>query len=383
MQAHKRKIVYAIGFLFSIAMALTSYINSSFLQEFIDEKKVSLIYIISSLLTVILLLGMPKLLNIAGNYKTSILFLVFSILAFWGLAFGESATVIIPAFMLYFISVNFFLASLDIFIEDFSTRKGTGGIRGMYLLSINFAWVVAQLLSGSIIAKSSWSGIYIFASGFIILAIAILAIFLHDFKDPKYRQVPIIKTLRTFLARKNLLFAYLTNLLLKFFFAWMIIYTPIYLNTYMEFSWSQIGIIFSIMLLPFVILDYPLGKISDKIGEKKILVFGFLISAFFTTLIPFITEPKIWLWAGVLFMTRVGAASIEVMSESYFFKNVEEEDDDEISFFRNTTALSFVIAPLAAILVLSFVPSFKFIFPVLGAILFSGALIALRLKDVR
>jgi MFS family permease len=130
-------------------------------------------------------------------------------------------------------------------------------------------------------------------------------------------------------------------------------------------------------------LDYPLGKLSDKIGEKKILIFGFLISAFFTTLIPFITEPKIWLWALVLFMTRIGAACIEVMSESYFFKNVEEEDDDEISFFRNTTPLSFVIAPLAALLVLSFVPSFKFIVPVLGAVLLSGALISLRLKDVR
>ncbi|MBU1728013.1 MFS transporter, partial [Patescibacteria group bacterium] len=169
----------------------------------------------------------------------------------------------------------------------------------------------------------------------------------------------------------------------KFFYAWMVIYTPIYLHEYLGFGWEKIGIIFSIMLIPFVILDLPLGKLSDKIGEKKMLVAGFAIAALSTFAIPLIKEPKLIVWAGILFFTRVGAASIEVLSESYFFKVIREENADAISFFRNTTPVSYVIAPLLAIPILLITPSFEYLFFVLGVILIYGLLITLKIKDVK
>ena len=137
------------------------------------------------------------------------------------------------------------------------------------------------------------------------------------------------------------------------------------------------------MLIPFVLVDFPLGRLSDKIGEKKILIAGFLVTIFFTLIIPFISIPAVWIWAIVLFGTRLGAATVEVMSESYFFKEIRERNADEISFFRNTYPISFVIAPLVAIPTLLFVPSFKYLFFVLGAITIIGLFIALRLKDIK
>ncbi|MEK7140183.1 MAG: MFS transporter, partial [Patescibacteria group bacterium] len=379
---HNRKIIYLAGFLFSIPVALTSYINSSFLENYLNAYYVSIIYVLASVLTILALLEMPRMLTHFGNRKTILLFSAFIVLAFLGLALGKNAAVIVSAFVLYFISLNLIFASLDIFIEDFSENSSTGSIRGLYLMVINSAWVIAQLISGSIIAKSSFHGIYLFSAGLIILFSAIFVLFLRNFKDPEYRKVPVLKTVKIFIKNKNISKIYLVSFILKFFFAWMIIYTPIYLHTYMHFGWDQIGIIFSIMLLPFVILTYPFGKLSDKIGEKKMLFVGFLISAFFTLLIPFMAESKLFWWAGILFMTRVGAATIEVMSESYFFKSIREEDDDEISFFRNTNALSYIVAPLVAIPILMFVPSFKYLFVVLSAILLAGAFLALRLRDV-
>jgi MFS family permease len=163
----------------------------------------------------------------------------------------------------------------------------------------------------------------------------------------------------------------------------MVIYTPIYLSEHLGFDWKQIGLIFTIMLIPFVLLDFPLGRLSDKIGEKKFLIFGFVTSILFTFIIPLIKETEVLIWASILFGTRVGAATIEIMSESYFFKKVGERNADEIAFFRNTYPLSFVIAPLIAIPVLLFVPSFKYIFFVLVSILLLGLLISLRLKDIK
>ena len=163
----------------------------------------------------------------------------------------------------------------------------------------------------------------------------------------------------------------------------MVIYTPIYLFEHIGFNWKQIGFIFMIMLIPFVLVDYPLGHLSDKIGEKKLLLVGFLITILFTCMIPFIKTPEVWIWAIILFGTRLGAATIEIMAESYFFKEISDRNADEISFFRNTYPLSFIIAPLVAIPVLLFVPSFKYIFFVLSAIMLCGFLIVLRLKDIK
>jgi MFS family permease len=378
-----RKIVYLAGFLFSISLALTSYINSSFLETYINEYCVSALYIISSLVTIWGFFEMPKILVRLGNRLTAFILGISIFLSLILLATGDKISVIIPAFILYFVSTNLIIASLDIFVEDFSKSSSVGRVRGIYLMIINSAWVIAQIVSSSIIMQTFFRGIYLFSALFMVLFSIIFIFSLRNFKDPKYKKIPVLKTARFFAQNKNVSKIYAINLILKFFYAWMVIYTPIYLHEYLGFDWDKIGVIFSIMLLPFVILDAPLGRLSDKIGEKKMLIAGFAISALATLTIPFVNDPKFIIWAGILFMTRVGAATVEVMSESYFFKVISEENADAINFFRNTTPVSYVIAPLLAIPVLFIAPSFGYLFFVLGLILLYGLFVALRIKDVK
>lgn len=380
---NNRKIIYLAGFLFSIPIALTSYINSSFLENNVGKYYVGVVYAVASIISIIGLLKMPKILNSLGNRLTILIFTLLSFFSLIILAFVHNVSAIILGIILYFISTNFIIASLDIFVEYFSKNSNIGRFRGLYLMIVNFAWVLAQIISGSVITKSSFRGIYLFSACFMLLTFIIFIIFIRNFKDPEYTKVSILKTIRIFIKNKDLSKIYSINLILKFFFAWMVIYTPIYLFEYIGFNWKQIGFIFTIMLLPFIFLDFPLGKLSDKIGEKKMLIAGFLITAIFTFVIPFITVPVVWTWAIILFGTRVGAATIEVMAESYFFKKVDEKNANEISFFRNTYPLSFVIAPLMAIPVLFFTPSFKYLFFVLSAILLIGFFLSLRLRDVK
>jgi MFS family permease len=383
MKKNNITIIYLAGFLFSLPLALTSYVNSSFLENYIGKNYVGLVYVFASILTILFMLEMPRILTKYGNRSIA---MFAGMVAFGSLvlmALGKGNIIVLISFILYFLSGNFIIASLDIFVEDLSKAHSIGKFRGLYLMMMSLAWVVAQTISGSVINKSSFMGIYLLSAMFMVLFYVIFIFFLKDFKDPEYKKVPILKTLKVFIKNRNISKIYLLNFLLKFFFAWMIIYTPIYLREYIGFAWDQIGMIFTIMLLPFVFLEFPLGKLSDKIGEKKMLFVGFFISGFFTLLIPLILEPKLALWAIVLFATRVGAATIEIMSESYFFKSVTEKNDDEISFFRNTGPLSFLIAPLCATVLLFFLPSFKYLFFILGAVMFMGAYLSLRLKDVK
>lgn len=383
MIKHGSKAIYLAGFLFSINLALTSYVNSSFLKLFVNENYVGIIYAVASVLTIVGLLEMPRLMSKYGNKNASLFSLVVSFVSLLVIAFSTKQVLVLPAFILYFVTSNIFIANLDVFIEESSGDRNVGKIRGFYLMIINAAWVVAQMVSGSIIEKSSFGGIYLFSAGLMALTAITLVLFFGKFKDPVYRKISLLKTIRFFRKDRDISKIYFINLILKFFYAWMVIYTPMYLNEYMHFSWDTIGIIFTIMLLPFVILDFPLGRLSDKIGEKKMLILGFIISAFFTILFA-VTRTHDWVSiALILFGTRVGAATIEAMSEIYFFKIVTSDKSDEISFFRNTSPLSYLLAPLIAIPILIYIPSFEFIFFILGGILLVGLFLSLRINDLR
>ena len=146
---------------------------------------------------------------------------------------------------------------------------------------------------------------------------------------------------------------------------------PLLLNKEMGFGWDKIGLMFTIMLLPFLLFNGQLVFGRQKTGEKEILTIGFIIMAVATFLIPIISAPIFWIWAVVLFVTRIGASLVEIASESYFFKHVKEKDVGEISVFRMVRSFSYVLAPLIAIPVIyfsSYSTSFYFlaIFTLLG-----------------
>jgi MFS family permease len=380
---HNREIIYIAGFLFTIPVALTSYINSSFLENYVSESAVGVIYAVSAIIAIFALVEAPKLLQAIGNRKTAILFTLIILLSFVLLAFGQNKMIVIGAFMSYFIITNLIVTNFDIFIEDFSGRGSIGSLRGFFMAILASAWVLAQVASGLIINQTSFRGIYLISALFVVLVLVVFSLSFRDFVDRQYKRVSLPELLKVFIKNKNISEVYFISLVLKFFYAWMVIYTPIYLNQHIGLPWNQIGLIFAVMLTPFVVLDFPLGRLSDKIGEKKMLIVGFGIIIVATLTIPLIGQSVAWVWALVLFCTRIGAATIETMSESYFFKNIQEENINILSFFRNTGPLSYVAAPIVATVALPLLPSFKYLFFVLAGVLFLGLLISFRIKDVK
>jgi len=142
-----------------------------------------------------------------------------------------------------------------------------------------------------------------------------------------------------------------------------------------------LGVIFTVMLIPFVALGLPVGILIDKYHFKKrtILYVGFIIMSISTFLIAGITTKNVALWALILLMTRLGATLIETTSEVYFFTHIKEEEAYLLGIFRDMKPISFIVAPLIATSVFFFLP-FKFIFVVLGIIILSGLYYVPRLK---
>ena len=364
----------------SFHYALIIYINSSYLNNFFTETQVSTIYIIGSIVNTILLLDASKILEKIGIYKFTVYALLIEFLATLGLLVSDSPFLIGSFFLIHLITISLLLFNMDVLVESLSKDKETGGIRATYLTLTNITIVITPLLIAALLAGNNFSYVYLLSALFLIP----LYYFVKQFKKIKTSAIKHIKIKETILEYVNntsLYNIFVSQFLLQLFYAYMVIYTPIYLTKHIGFSWPEVGIMFTIMLLPFIIFELPVGEMEDrKHGEKEFLTIGFIIMGLSTLFISFLTVKIFWMWAVILFITRIGASLVEISTESYFFKHVNKEKTDVISFFRISRPLSFIIAPLLVALTLQFI-AFQYIFMIIGSLMIVGAHYSLALSN--
>jgi MFS family permease len=378
--SQNRKIIYLAGFLFSLPIALASYINSSFISSFVGDRFVGIIYVAGSVGSIIALLLAPTIFRKVGVYKFLLSATILNAFSFLMLSFTESAWVAILMFMLGFSMNTLIVFSLDEILKILSRNPSMGRIRGIYLTVCNLSWVLAQLVFGAFLGGFSLNKIYLVSFSIMILFFLVSFINLRNIPDPKYDKVSSFRYIKKFFKNKNLRRAYGINFLLQFFYAWMVIYTPLYLSMHLGFAWKEIGFIFMVMLMPFVLIQYPLGKHSDKFGERKMLMVGFGISALATLSLFLITKHSILIWALLLFMTRVGAATIEVMSDVHFFKHIKPENEEYVGVYRTSSPIAYILGPVFAFLFFLFIPAFNYIFLILGTLMLFGIYLSSTIK---
>jgi MFS family permease len=366
--------MYTLSFLFTLHIALSAYINSTFLTQIISEKYVGLLYTAASVLTLILLTKSANLLGTFGNKKFVLYLLLVNMLGLLGLILSSDPYVIGLSFIALLSTNTLVLLCLDIFIEHFGSIESIGKTRGLYLTITNLAWMLSPLITAMLIAREGgYKAIYVVAF-FTTLVTAIgLLMSVKKFKDKVYQKTPFLETYTFLKKNPHMLAITIINFILQFFFVWMVIYTPIYLIGHIGFVWDQIGVIFTIMLAPFVIFGLPIGILIDRYHVKKraLIYIGFIITIVSTALIAFLTTHSIAIWALVLFLTRMGAAIIETTSEIYFFTHVTEEETYLLGIFRDMVPISYIVAPLLATMVFAYLP-FKYLYIVLSIILLSG-----------
>ena len=377
---HNRKIIYLAGFLFSLPIALASYINSSFISSLVGEKFVGIIYVLGSIGSILTLLLTPRIFRKIGGYKFLLYITLLDALSFLILALTKNAWSAGLMFILGFSMNTLIIFSLDELLKIASKDPSTGKIRGIYLTVCNLAWIIAQLTFGTILGGFSFGTIYLVS--FLVMMMFLLVSFLNlkNIPDPEYDKINSLKYVKKFFKNRNLLRAYSINFLLQFFYAWMIIYTPIYLSNYLNFNWKEIGLIFTAMLVPFVLIQFPLGKYADKFGERKMLMLGFGISALATLSLFSIKEHSVFIWALLLFMTRVGAATIEVMSDVHFFKHIKPENEEFVGVYRTSSSIAYILGPAFAFLFFIFIPTFNYIFLILGTLMLFGIYLSSTIK---
>jgi MFS family permease len=139
----------------------------------------------------------------------------------------------------------------------------------------------------------------------------------------------------------------------------------------------------AIGVIPYLVLEYPLGYIADKwLGEKEFLMTGFSILSISLIGMWFLHDASFWWWVGVMVLSRIGAAMVESMTEVHFFRHVTERDASIITAFRALRPLGSVVGPLIASLALIYL-SLPVTFVVFGVVMLLGIPLAYSLVDTK
>lgn len=382
-------VIYAVFFFYNLHLALGLYINSSFLSQGcqcgIPENMVGLLFALGSLGGITTTLFMGKIGKLLGSLKrVFVISIIGTLLALLGFIFIKSAPLVGFLFVVYWsISYAFAFVS-DIFVESYSEDSTTGGTRGVFLTIAGLGMMLAPLVAGKLLeSPNGFTLLYSLGGTLSIISLTILLTLGKKIKEPTRRETHILKGFKNFIKKKTHTSAFGINFLLQLFFSWMIIYTPIYLNKIIGLDWVQIGAIFTVMLAPFVLIEIPLGRLADKIlGEKEILYTGVIIMIISTVGVGLFSGNSLGLWMLLLVLTRIGASAVQVASETYFFKQVDETDIEDISIFRLTSPLAFVVGPILGTILLSlFGFELNWLYFVLAGILFLSFPLIYRMKD--
>jgi MFS family permease len=384
-------VIYVAAFLYAFHLSLTLYVESSFLERAIAsiresraDQLVGLAYATASVISFFVLMNISRILGAVGNFRLAFFLIAAEAASLIGLAYFEDPLVIIFLFLMHYVFAWTVIFNLDIFLESFSNDEETGTIRGTYNTIVNAAVLLGPFIAGLILTDGEYWKLFIAAAVLVAPTILFLSAAFSRFKDPHYEQVPFRQALGSILARPNIVRIMYSNFLLRLFFSWMIVYVPIYLHTSLGIEMSVIvGMIIPIALLPFTLFEFMLGKIADEtLGEQELLTAGFVIAAFFTIMISFITSSSLIVWAIILFLSRTGAAFIEIMSDTYFFKKIDASDAYLIGYMRNLRNVAYFLGPLLATVALFFV-DLRYIFVLLGIVLLTGLISSLNLEDTR
>ncbi len=376
------RLITFLGFVFGFSGALLTYITSSYFKQVMNTDNVGIFYVISFLIILVSLFYLNKLIEGFGRARTLMTLItmqigVLFILQFVGITIEGTILLMLYTILFGIISVVF-----DIVLEAYSTDGKTGRTRGLFLSVYNFGFLIGPLVSVYILQHYGFSGVFFSTMILYIIMFFVIFMALNDIKGHiKKQSLSFTQIIIKFKNNVNLTKIYLIAFVLRFFYAVMTIYMPLYLRD-IGFSWGDIGLIFAVMLVPFIFVEYPAGVLADKkYGEKEMLFIGSIIIIFSIVIMYFINDPILWVWMSILFVSRIGAALLEAVQDSYFYKQIDENDVALINFFRSTRSIGYIASAILIGITLYLFDDMRYIFIVLSIMFIVGLYPIVILKD--
>jgi len=376
--------LFTVGFLLFFAGSSVGYVSSSYLGSFLSPTLVTLLFVALAIVNIIVLAIIPPILRAVGVLPVFVWLVPIAQLAIFLYGLSKDFRIVVIFFIVQGVALMLLSYLMDLYVENITDDETkTGNVRSLFLFAANLATLLAPLAIIFLVINDYYPPLFALA------AVALAPVFVLSLTklkklDPRPPQESsFFETLGgLWTCHHSIARVIGAHFILQMFFTWSSIYAPLFLieNGY---SWQVIGGVFMFALIPYLLLEIPVGILADKhFGEVEMMTIGFVILAGATAALSFVPVTLIVFWALAFFATRIGAALIEITTEAYFFKQVDEEDASLVSLFRMLRSFGLLGGSLAGLILLPLV-GFQYLFAAFGAIILLGIPFALTIKDTK
>ena len=241
---------------------------------------------------------------------------------------------------------------LPLFISDFSKGVGMEKLNARYLLWVNIGALIAPMFAMSVV--SFFGGNYrmpLLAAGMVYFS---GLLFFKHFgivqEDKVVKKVNVRRTLRAlrinalaFFKQSGMMRAYTVNFGYYALRAMRLLYVPIVVIEN-GFSSETLGIVLSLGIIPYIVIESFIGKLIKKYGVKIWMTIGFVSFAMFSIIAMMVSGYAL---LSVFVLWQISGAFMEAAHDLLFFNNMPKAQQSRFyGVFRTSVNLPYIIAPI-------------------------------------
>lgn len=251
-------------------------------------------------------------------------------------------------------------------VLDIASPENRGKFLGIFGIFLALAMGFGPMFGGIIASYGVFIPYYVA----IVVNVIVLIIVLLLLKDPSYlKKRPSFKENLTIIQRRpELIVPGIFNFVDRLHMGFIIFILPLFVQIVLGLGPEIRGMIMGIFALPFIILQYPMGKLSDKYGRYKLLIPGSLGYGIILTLTGYFGLFGLGLLIGAFLILGVFSGITGPPSMALVGDIAEGKDNAmAMGFFTFVGNLGMVIGPLIGGLVVDY-GNFVFAFIIAGLI---------------
>lgn len=349
-------VIFEVNFLRNLASATLTAIFPIYFRQFVaSDAAVSFIYFIGYCAATLSSLYSSYIIEHLRKRKSLIIaLLTFTILFAAFAVIAESVTVFI-VFAFYQFILSLFILDISLYIKHYSNFQLIAENAGKLGSFSNIGWLVGPFLGALIADRFSLEAAFLVSA--VISLIALVTFFFVRLSHEEMVVIPhersFAKNIKHFFRNQNLRRTYINTMGLGVIYSiWDML--PL-LMLHINAPLPVIGMTKTLMGVPQAIFEFPIGRMADReTGERKIFIIGYTLLAVFTALLGF-TE-NLRLFITFFFIAAIGSSFVEMTRDSYFFRQMKEENIELVSVYRTSDTLPFMVGQGLAAASLLFIP---------------------------
>jgi MFS family permease len=286
--------------------------------------------------------GKRRVFIIIGTFGAGILFLLL---------------IIIPGYetilFLRFLQGSFTVLAWQILMTillDISNTEDRGKNMGIYGIFLALGMGVGPMMGG-FIADIDLFAPYYFAAALNFTAFVITLVFIKEPSSLKNKP-SLIDALRVFRSNKELIIPGIYNFVDRLHMGFNLTILVLFIKNVLALDESIRGMVLGIYALPFILLQYPVGKLSDKYGRYKFLIPGSIGYGITLSLTGYFGSSSLEVLIALYVLLGIFAGLTGPPSMALVGDIVQKEDNAmAMGFFNFVGNVGIIVGPLIGALI--------------------------------